>query len=468
MKEVRTIIELNENSFKILLGVHDKPMGSMSRYISQQITGKDDSYISQAITAKLKENGGLKNFLYVVLPRRVFIFRIFLLPTHSEIEIKKMVALQIGEHIPYKEQEAVWEHIILEKMSDGYARVLLMVTNIDIIKRYLKVLSATGMNPTTVTISSWDLVGWLKRTKSAQNKFEKTVSFVLRIESSFTEICFCDHEFFYFSREIQLGSNDLNSGSIEELKEQINLTLVTYRKEKMGPDPTDCLVLSESSDVMLLEEYLKSIFGFVSFSGMQGDNIGGYDETYRGGLGILEMECKELSNFLPLNLKDNFNTRMWFKTWLRTFILFLCVLISMIAAFCAPLYKKLNQLDQLKQEVLRVHPQAEKAENKIIIWKAIQGELSNRIAMVDILDELYRLTPEDVTFTNLRFQGIKLNIQGQAIRGAAVNEFQSNLVNSTLFSNVTLQFANKKPAEADEITIFSITTNIQIKQSKNR
>ena len=147
-------------------------------------------------------------------------------------------------------------------MPDGYSRVLLIAVSVEVIVKYLKIFSSQNMYPMTMTLSSWGLVGWLRFIAKSGGARSSAVHLILYVEANSTEICFCDTQKFYFSRQVALGSADLERGAVKDVLEQINLTMTAYVQEKMGPAPTAGIILASATATQILQDNLKRTFDF--------------------------------------------------------------------------------------------------------------------------------------------------------------------------------------------------------------
>jgi len=474
--KIFTVIEMGDAKFSIIQGVQGAE--GLTLYLSEQIAGLDEETIGKNIAAKLKSNKNWKNHrLCVTLPRRLFIFKNFLFPSHSDAEIKKMITLQLPTHIPYKDEETVWDYIVLEKIADGYSRVLMIAVSLDTIKRYLHMFSSHSINPLVITISSWGLVGWL-RLSSSRISAAKGMCMVLHVEPGSTEICFCDKEKFYFSRQISFGSRDLEKGPVAEFLEQVKLSMAAYIHEKMGPELKTAVIIAPGAIAQVLEEQLKSAVKFpimthdpalepIKIISARAPTVQlpepVRDVTSLAGLGTMAVDFKELSNFLPVSLRDSQDLEARFRKLLRTSTFIAIAVLSFLAAIGVEAYQKSRELAQIRQKINQISASRKAAEGQLRQWEALRKGIIGRAPVMELFDELDRLTPMDVTLTSIRLSGSgELTLQGMTPNGLSVNQFQTSLVGSLWLKNVTLQYATKRvTAVAGEVTYFLINATIQ-------
>jgi Tfp pilus assembly protein PilN len=83
--------------------------------------------------------------------------------------------------------------------------------------------------------------------------------------------------------------------------------------------------------------------------------------------------------------------------------------------------------------------------------------------IADVVNDLLKLTPKDVVFSAIQLdRSGALAVRGSALTGKDVNAFQSNLVNSDRFKDVSLEYATKRRRVNAEVTEFRLVCRIHI------
>ena len=142
------------------------------------------------------------------------------------------------------------------------------------------------------------------------------------------------------------------------------------------------------------------------------------------------------------------------------------MIVLTVGVFAARIYKSSSYLELLQKKIKETEPSVNKIKEKIKRLKFIQGRLNPAVSAIDIIHELYQLTPPEISFSILYLdEDNLLTLQGTSEVGSAVNIFQKNLVDSSSFQNVTLQYATKRKVFKGELTDFKITCQMA-KQKK--
>lgn len=374
-----------------------------------------------------------------------------------------MVALQATANLPFKEHELVWDFRLIAKEPNGYSRVLFMAAGIEQIEKYLKPFSEAGFFPEMVSVSSWGLL-------SRAPVPEGAAAMILRIEERFTEICFCGPRTLYFSRHVDLGFSDVAAGKSPELFEQIKLTLSAYQNEKMGPAPKNILILSPSGIVRdIVKPLQKDMDVSVQnpLENITNEEISGQPEAgvaCAAALGLAGIGIEDAPSFLPGHVKDRLDSRSRSRRRTVTVLLTTLAVVSLALAIGAPVMQQEMEIARIQKKREAIRHSLKNAEKKMKSAEAVKTELSNKMIVVDIFDELYRVTPEGISYSNLRLsKSGEVILQGEASDGQDVNHLQSGLLGSQVFRNVTLQQASKRITVYGEVTHFSITATLQKK-----
>lgn len=469
-KKTFTVLDVNESGISFLQGTGLKA-AELITFGKTALLLDPQGYPMALAELLSKEKPSIRpELLCVSLPRRAFVMKNMILPTQNENELKKMISLQLPAVVAYKEDEIVWDYLWLEKTATGFTRILLLIISVETLKKYLEIFAGQKIYPALVTISTWGLVGWLKAFAHSRHLASASCQMLIRLETLFSEICFCDQERFYYSRQIEFGHEDLERGSAAHLLKQILLTHDSYRQERMGPLPESCLILSRDPIAKRLEEILRPELNLPI---MIHDPLKEFPSSFRAksfvveslpassyavGLGLLTKEYKSLTNFLPTALKNSLDSRRRRLIQMKTALLSILALAMWVWVFSMPVLNKDKYLRQLQAQTERMSPAVEEAKSRLNQWGKWRRELSRRVPFADILDELTRLTPDGIFFNSLRLQpNGELTLQGQSGEGVNVNQLQNNLLNSPWFKNVTLQYATKRMTITGEVTQFLIT-----------
>ncbi len=432
------------------------------------------------LTEKLSEITALRDiqpqYLSVVIPRRLTILKQMRLPSQNEPELKKMIELQLVDQIPYALEDIIYDFKIVDRESSGYVRVLVVIVHREVSERFLKLCKEAGLQPERFVLSSFGILHWLN---SQQGQIKASLSqavLVLNIDVDHTEICFCYNQNLLFSRSVNYGARDLATENMRGLIHQVELSLKNYHKDKMGPGIKRMLVLSTLPEAAALKGQLEEMslipvdfhsplnnvlcqknMSLAALKSQPGVSI-------TTGTGFLLSDVKGVVNLIPHEVHDIKQSKRRQIQWVQLVLLIVLTFVLAVSIPGVDFLRKLAYLHSLQKKNEAAKPELERIKKRMDLVRIVQQEVGKRVVITDLVQELYRLAPPE-----LSFQSLYLNERGQFVihgyagNSASVHNFQQNLVKSILFKAVNLEFATKRKIFNMEVTDFQITSEVNVK-----
>jgi len=468
-----TSIEITDSYIKIVHATTGTRNPSVIACDVKEITEKSDTEISKAL---LQMISGIKiktENCVAVIPRRFAILRHINLPSHSQVEIEKMLNLQVGRQVPYPKEDIVIDYIVLHKEPTGYSKVLVIAVHKDVINRYLKIFGDAGLLLHKLTLSSDGLFHWFLH-YGIKARLKPTDPMVLiNIDFCSTEICFFYQEKLLFTRSIHFGSKDLSKDNIAAFTEQIDLTIRTYINEKIGPNISGILLVSSIAEVSLLKEKLMTDYmakvevadpmenvrqkrNLALPAALSEDGV-----SLAVSLGLVLMKSGKTINLLPEEVTDTRRIKLKRLQWVQFLTLFIITFLLAVGVWGIHIYKGSRYLKELQFQIDKTKSAVKKIKEKQRRFNFIKKRLGSGISAVDIIYELYNLTPQDISYSLLYIkEDNSLSLKGVAQESSSVNALQSGLVKSPLFEDVTLQYVTKRRVFKGELTDFKIDCRV--------
>lgn len=441
------------------------------------------NFTDAEITGKLSELTALRDIQpqhsAVVIPRRLTILKQIRLPSQNDSEIRKMLDLQLVNQIPYALEDVIYDFVVVDREPSGYVRVLVAIVHRqDVSEKFLKLCKEAGLQPERFVLSSLGIIHWLNY---QQGKIPVPVSsnqtvLVLNIDIDHTEICFCHDQNLLFSRSVNYGARDLATENMRGLTHQVELSLKNYHKDNMGPAVKRMIVLSTLPEAAALKGRLEEIslvpvdfysplknvlcqknMGLGALKSQPGVSIA-------AGIGFLLSDGKKALNLIPQEVHNIKRSKRRQLQWVQLALLLVLTFGLALAFPGIEFLRKAAYLNSLKKKSEAARPELERIKKRMDLVKLVQQELDKRVVVTDLIQELYRLAPPEISF-----QSLYLNERGQFIihgyagTSASVHNFQQNLVKSALFKAVNLEFATKRKIFNMEVTDFQITSEVNVK-----
>ncbi len=476
-KTLPTTIEITDTHIKLLQAKIVRKKAVLFNCQIRPLNQFTDDEIVKVLTEVALAKNVSSDSLTIVIPRRLVIVKQMKLPSVDKVEIKKMIGLQLVSHIPYPVEEVIYDYTILEKETSGYTRVLISVVHKEITDRYLRIFKRIGISFHRLTISSVGLLGWWDY-QQRQAKVASNVSVaVVNIDINHTEVCFLNQKKVLYARSINYGSRDLSEENMLALVDQIEMSFSVYQKDTMGPQITKIVILSSMVQANLLRDKCEEQFKCAVLVMSSLDHVMCQKKidvsslknevglSLACGLGLLLSHLPHTLNLTPQEVHATKKSSVRKKKIVQFVFLFILTIGLLGFVLGRNYFKKVSKLTEITSQVEKIQGKVLRAKQKTEFIDQFQKEFSKRIYVADFIFELNGLTPQDISFRSVHFNGKGfLTIQGYAENRSSINNFQGKLVKSSMFHDVSLEFATKRKIFNMEVTGFKINCSLRLKK----
>jgi len=426
-----------------------------------------------ALQKIVSEGDIVKEGAIIIVPRKQVVLKQLTLPSQTETEIKRMIDLQLASQIPYAKEDAIFDFSIIHKDSSGYTKVLVASVHKDVVEKYSRMVHAAGLSIQKVALSSFGIMNWFANQKKIRYQGSGKALVLIDIDFHVSEICFFEEDRLVYSRNINFGSQDLKKKEMGLFMDQLGLTFGVYKKESLGPDIGQMIVLSGIKEAEFLKEQL------IKFYNLPVDVFDSQEAIVcEKGLDISRLKTKEGSSIIA-NIGSVFfegyrhvdftpkETLAVKKRRIKKREIFKFVLAFVVAGLCCGAalnirnYQKRAYLRDLKNKLEQTAAEVKKAEMKMQLVDFVRDKVQGHILIAEVIHELYQLTPEDIAFRSLNIsRQDMIAIQGFSDSSSSVDKFQGQLVKSKMFNNVNLQYATNRKRYRKEYVDFKIVCRL--------
>ncbi len=163
-------------------------------------------------------------------------------------------------------------------------------------------------------------------------------------------------------------------------------------------------------------------------------------------------------DLIPRAVKQAQEQRVYQRQLVILGIWITAALISLGLALGMGFFKKNVQLARLEDQLHDTKRDALKVEAQLRKTYDIEGMIKGRLIFSDLAQEIYRLLPVQVYLVSITISdGDTLSLQGVSSNSVEINQFQKDMVDSPRFSNVSLDYVNKRVTQQGEVDYFKIT-----------
>ena len=434
---------------------------------------QSDAEISRALGAFVKQRKlkFAESRVTVLVGRSSAILRNMVFPSQKPDEIRSMIDLQVGAHIPYAREDVEIDFQILSRTADGYSKVAVVIIPQEIAMRYWKIFSDAKIPVQTISISSVGL--WLLYGQQPDLSDKPGALFDLDVNHS--EVCLCHHGYWLTSREIPIGFEQMQKDGYVEILEQWELTQNNISGEKLTESLGQVYLACSANrayalgiemtklqnDLTIKEIPLTQTLGLAR--GLQWPKSMTEDGVSVAPLvGIAYSSQTPPIDLTPRAVRRSQEQHLHQRQLIASGAWFALALIALGMALGMGFFRKHVQLTRLEEQLRDTKRDALNVEGQLQKVDDIEGMVKNRLIFSDLAREINRLLPSQLYLVNITISDEDiLSLQGISLSPLLINQFQKAMVESPRFFNVSLDYVNKRVTQQGEVDYFKITSSLR-------
>jgi Tfp pilus assembly protein PilN len=473
MKKTVTTIRITDTDIRVSQSGEARGKGVITFCDARSIAGCSDTAVAKLLSDMLSSLPARPSDVVFLVPRRSVIVKQMRLPSHKRDEINDMIGMLLVNNLPFPVEDVVYEYGLLSRDADGYSRVLAGIIHKDISLRYCRLMQKAGIKDGKLVFDSLGISMWLAYQERSHKAGDRRPVVVLNVDAQNSEICFCGNKNLFFSRSIPYGEDHLFSGDTAELQRQVSLSLEAYREERLGPQISGMIILSTAAPAKEFARRLEAASGipaavtdpftdiFCARKMDQGVLRECLPSSTTAELGFLFSGAGNAINLAPEEIHREKQVKAHRRQLAVFFLLVFIASALSVSAQLIDIHKKQARLAMVKREIGRLQPQLKEGARKAQFVKFFDSKLSHNNFIPDLIDELNRVAPEDISLRILSLDREKrLMIQGYAQAQSGINDFRERLIRSRYFSNVELKHATKRKIANTPVMDFKIVSQL--------
>ena len=474
-KKPVTVIEIGNDWLKVAENSPSSPGRMISKVSFTKLASITDT-VSAEIARVFKELGLNKQEVVTYIPRHLITARVLEFPSTDPKEINDMVSLQVSKQTPYSREEIFSSHKILASEREGYTKVMLVIARRNLVTERVETIQKAGIEVTRVGISTEGVCNWFNIAYPDEIRTEPLQAIaVLDVDSNYSDFIVLRKTGAVFSRSILIGANQLmdefekwQEKFIEEVKHSIEL----YQSEQHGVKVMKIALSGAGKNIKDLLEMLKAKTGLPAEVAIPVKNM-----RIKDGINVLQnpnfnfvsvsalfgiaVKHKELElDLTPSGLRIRQLMDEKRRQLVVSGILFSAIIMLLSLILLANLYSKNAYLAQLDRKISRIQQDANDIEDMRRKLSIVEKRLDARGSSIDMLNEIYRLTPKEIYLTSIAVEEKnKITLKGRASALSDVYKYAKTLEDSPHFEKVNTNYANTKRENNVEYADFEIAGN---------
>lgn len=368
------------------------------------------------------------------IPRSRAIVRFINLPSQEERELQKMAGYELSGLFPYPPEEFVVAYTALEKLPDGYSRLMHVAVQRQVLQWHLDFVKWAGVRPDEVWVSTQALL-----IAFAQSHLCRGNCGLAHFDDGFVELIFCSDRKPVFSRVI---SYEADCGR--------EAALVAEALRNSGFSPERLVTAGKAP----------AGFGFArSFSERFGCPVE-QDDSISVTRGFIPAASSVSLDLLPPELRAD---KLQSARKRRLFILFGVVFLNFLFALnllFVRMGSKRDYLYQLGERIRTIDGETASLQKKLSRLNAYRSSSGSGNHKLALLAGLAEVSPGQVLLRSLDMSGGEMKgslmLSGRAIDADTVIRYVASLKESSLVSAADVSYISKRSIDSGGWVDFEI------------
>jgi hypothetical protein len=385
------------------------------------------------------------------------------LPSADPVEIEKMLEFELPNIVPYNTQPWTWDFSIVGQREDGASKVLIVLSPLSLIERYIQNLLSLGIKPRVITVSAIFYTLLLNRDKTL---LELNPSGCFCLNDDYLDFFVIENRQVTFLRGARSKGKFCEDRRLVEAEIQRSLSMVKDYRFANYPDRLFAINTNNSNvDFVKIAETVAG----VSVEEIESATLYNEHSSMMDRLTIINSDNylsstseKAQISLLPRLLKQKHRRRNKRRKMVLHALKVCFVLLLAFLCLKAIIWRESRLLRRYEQRLSEISPMAEKLQFLQQQLDIIQSRLQSNVSTLDIVAELYRVLPKDITVHYLSIEHEKkITTRAQAKLLSQAFDCIGPLEQSDYFENVKQSYANQRQIQDSLLIDFEIVANLQ-------
>lgn len=438
--------------------------------------GGDASMWGDKISTIVQGFGVKKPATFCVIPSNIVTTKNIEIPSLDEEEIRSIIDLQAGRHTPYSREEILIGYISIGVFQRNYTKVLLIIANREVVKARLEACELAGLHVDKVLFGPECVATFYASILNIESEDDPIG--IINISQFSTDFIVEHNKTVATCRNIPIGMQSLiNDGPAgrENLINELVQSIDIYKNEDINKLPIKYVLTTDNEISRELAPVLRGKFGVnvecVSYEKniledpeSQSIKKYGKEDSFVSLVAAANLGSEDLQvDLMPEEIKNQRAIEEKGRQVIWTGVFAMAILVLVCALFFMKIYFRNVYLQELKNEYhikQYLVVQLDKIAHRVRI---IKDYLLMRMVSLDVLDELYRLIPDQMYLQNvvINEQGV-VNIQGVSESMSTVFAVVKALEDSELFKNVKTRSTTAKKDRGKDAAAFDIVFKLEV------
>lgn len=385
------------------------------------------------------------------------------LPSTDPAEMEKMLEFELSNIVPYNTQPWSWDFSIIGRQEDGVSKVLIVLSPLSIVDRYIQNLLSLGIRPSVITVNAVFYNLLLNKDK---NLLELNPMGYFYPNDDYLDFFVIQNRQVIFLRGARLKGKLCENTRLIEAEIQRSLSIVKEHRFTNWPDKLVAINTNNSAAnfVKIVEKVTGVSVEEVESTALFSENSSIIERltTISSDDYLSSSSEKDQISLLPRFLKQKLRRRKKRRQMILHALKVCFVLLLAFLCLKTSIWRKNRLLQRYEQRLSAISPMAEKLQFLQKQLDIIQSQLQSNVSTLDIVSELYRVLPKDITVHYLSIEREKkITTRAQAKLLSQAFDCIGPLEQSDYFQNVKQSYANQRQIQDSLLIDFEVIANLQ-------
>jgi len=391
-------------------------------------------------------------------------------PSTDPEEIKSIINLQASRHTPYSREEVLLSYINLGLNASNNTRILLVIVHRDMVKERITILERAGLDADKIIFIPEAQARFYA--KALNLKKESPAVGVIDFSLNTTSFMVIARGSLLFVRNIPVGIKALVEGAdaLAKLQDEFRKSMDAFMQENGTDAPISYMVTTASEATNVATAALKETLGiefkvnsYINFVKVSADvrkklQSDFNDDSFLDVIAPASCAAKCEINLMPEEMILKKTVERQSKEASKSGVGAIIIMVLIGAMIMSNIYFKDTYLNKnLREKFAPLKEQVSQLEEQMNKVKLVSGYIETRMASLDIIHELYTITPHTVYLSNIEVDDDgTVTIDGIADSMSEVFSYVKSLDDSTKFKDAKTKSTSTKKDNGKDVASFEI------------
>ncbi|MDP8264679.1 MAG: pilus assembly protein PilM [Candidatus Aceula lacicola] len=404
-----------------------------------------------------------------VVPPSMTITKNIEIPSLEPKEIESIIDLQAGRHTPYSREEIVIGYINFGVYQKNYSKILLVIVNRQVIMRQINILESVGVKVEKIFFAPEVKSGFYAKTLGVFD--DQLPVGIIDVNSTFTDFTIMLRGIAIACRSIPVGAKDIIDEGEEAKKrfvEELKQSVESYQSEDIEKIPQKYVLAKKREMTDGIKDLAAATLG-ASFEILSYDDSLVFSDKAKkvfdenNAESFLDVLSPSLAydgrqiDLLPEEIKTQRIIEKQGQEGIKFGALAIILLVLSGAIFISKIYFKSSLLEKIQTQYNETERAAGSLEKISTKTRIIKGYLESRLVPLDVVEELYRIIPDDIYLKSFVLdENGKISIDGTSDSMSQVFALVGTLEDSGIFKGVKTKSTTAKKERGKDVASFEI------------